>query len=152
MEVQDILKKKGTKIYTVGPDDEICKALKIMNKHNIGSVMIVKDEEVYGIITERDILRFLYYKDCRKANSDTSEISMKVSDHMTKRDNLITAKLNAKIDTVMEQMNKHKVRRIPVMENGKLFGIVGIRDILKAVLYITVKRREILEDYITSVY
>ncbi|MEA3499422.1 MAG: CBS domain-containing protein [Candidatus Marinimicrobia bacterium] len=149
MEVKDILKKKGAKVFTIEPDDEICNAIEIMNRYNIGSIMVLKNEEVYGIITERDILRILHYKNCSKTKN---EVSMKVSDHMTKKKDLITTKLNCKIDTVMDQMNKHKIRHIPVVENGKLFGIVSIGDLLKAILYLIIKRKNILEDYITSSY
>jgi len=152
MEVKDILKKKGAKVFTIEPGDTICVALKIINKHNIGSLMVMDSEEILGIITERDILRFLYYRNCKKKESNDNNVSMKVSDIMTKKKNLITTKLNCKIDTVMDLMTKHEVRHIPVVENDKLFGLISIRDILKAVLYVTIKRREILEDYITSSY
>jgi len=152
MEVKDILKKKGAKVFTIESEDTICVALKIMNKHNIGSLMVMESEEILGIISERDILRSLYYRNCRNKESNDNNISMKVSDHMTKKKNLITAKLNCKIDTVMDLMAKHKIRHIPVVENEKLFGLISVGDVLKAVLYITVKRREILEDYITSAY
>ena len=152
MEVKDILKKKGAKVFTIEPEDTICVALKIMNKHNIGSLMVIDSEEILGIITERDILRFLYYRNCKEKENNDNNVSMKVSDIMTKKKNLITTKLNCKIDTVMDLMAKNKIRHIPVIENGKLFGLISIGDVLKAVLYITVKRRQILEDYITSSY
>lgn len=91
-------------------------AAKIMSSKNIGSLIIMNKEKIVGIITERDIMR------------NVSKLDIKVSLAMSK--NVITIDANESLDNAALLMNKHKIKRLPVIKKGVLVGIITVTDIL----------------------
>jgi CBS domain-containing protein len=122
MNVENILKQKGTDVATIGPDASIKRAADWLRAKNIGALVVTRDDAVLGIISERDILR---------AFSEYGEpvAAMPVKDIMTH--GLITVGPGDDLDRVMRLMTRHRVRHLPVLRNGKLAGMISIGDVVK---------------------
>ena len=114
-------------VETVKLKDPLRHALMKMVKRNIGSVVVVQGEEPVGIVTERDISRCV----AKGARALRTQVKNLMSSP------LITVTRSATIQDAMTMMLKHGIRRLPVVEEGKLVGIVSERDLLRWVLRIT---------------
>ena len=133
----------AVKVETVEPKQSLRYALQKMVKRNIGSIVVVEGENPVGIVTERDISRYV----ARRTNPLKTQVRNVMSSP------LITIAHSATNQEAMTTMLKHGIRRLPVVEKGKLVGIVSQRDLLRWVLRITYERdpqitseiREILE-------
>lgn len=110
-------------VCTVDPDDTVKKAVFIMNKHNIGSVIVVEGNKPIGIITERDILRKVVALDKRPGK-------MLCKNLMRKPVKTISA--NATVLKAIELMAKYHIKKLAVTRNGMLVGIITATDILKS--------------------
>jgi CBS domain-containing protein len=118
--VRDVMAKN---IKTVKMDDTVLSAVQKMNKFDIGSVIVISSGRVVGIITEKDILRRIV-----EPRLDASTIWVK--DIMTGP--LISIEPSAGIEEAAKIMAKRRVSRLPVMDNGKVVGLISSTDIVKA--------------------
>ncbi|MEO9365104.1 MULTISPECIES: cyclic nucleotide-binding/CBS domain-containing protein [Candidatus Nitrosocaldus] len=109
-------------VVTISPDKTAQDAARLMAEHGIGSVVVMDSDKVIGIITERDLVR----KVCAK---DIPSSKVKIQDVMSAP--IITAEPDLPIEAAVQRMFNNKIRRLPVVENGKLVGIVTISDIAK---------------------
>ncbi|CUH77102.1 CBS domain-containing protein [Tropicibacter naphthalenivorans] len=141
MQVQQILKSKGTGgIYTVPPGTSVGDAAKILSDKRIGTVVISSDgETAQGILSERDIVREL-------ANRGASCLSASVDDYMTR--NLVTCTLGEKADDVLAKMTEGRFRHMPVVEGGKMVGLITLGDVVKARLSELAMEKDALEGMI----
>ncbi|MEM5790712.1 MAG: CBS domain-containing protein [Candidatus Aenigmatarchaeota archaeon] len=119
MLVKDIMKRE---VVVVKPDASIREASKTMARYNIGSLIVMENENPVGILTERDILNLV----ARDENLD----EIKVSEVMSK--DVVTIEADKKIDDAVDLMLKHKIKRLPVKEGSKIVGIVTTSDIIVA--------------------
>jgi CBS domain-containing protein len=108
-------------VRTISPDANMDEAAKLMRRFRIGSLVVVKDEKPVGIITERD----LAYKIVAEG-----KMNAKVGDIMSK--DLKTIDKDKTIVEAAKLMAAHVIRRLPVVEEGKLVGIITLEDIMKA--------------------
>ena len=139
MQLKDILRNKGSKVWMIQEDQTIHEALQILVKQKIGALLVVDDaDKIAGIISERDIMRGCY------ANSKELD-AMPVNKLMTK--NVILGRPEDEIRQVMETMTKNRVRHIPVVADGKLEGIVSIGDVVKALLEYSEYEIKRLKEY-----
>ena len=123
MKVADVLASKGPNVITILPQQTIKNAVDMMETHNIGGLVVVdEDESIVGILTERDLIRY--------AATDHPTFSTSVSTIMTK--NVIVGVLQDEIDSVAHTMTEKRFRHLPVLDNGKLMGILTIGDVVKA--------------------
>jgi len=123
-------------VITIEKDSSVLKAAKIMSEKSIGSIVVIDEGKPIGIATERDILQKVVSKGLNASK-------VKMEDIMTK--NLITVKGNTPIINAIRIMEKKKVRRLLVMERGKLVGIVTQRDLLRALaLHVIISFRPLL--------
>jgi len=122
MNVENILMQKGTDVVTIEPEASIKRAAYWLRAKNIGALIVVKDDTVVGIISERDIVRAL-------SEHDEPVLFMTVKDIMTRR--VITIAPEDDLNVVMRLMTRHRVRHLPVLRNGKLAGIITIGDVVK---------------------
>ncbi|MCW3128948.1 MAG: CBS domain-containing protein [Methanophagales archaeon] len=120
---------KGDKDLTV------MEAAKLMKKYDVDSIVVLNNDEPVGIVTQGDIIRELVSKDITPS-------SMKLKDIMTT--NLITASLNDSLSDIAKKMAREKIRKIPVIEDGKLVGIVADVDIIS----VSAEMNTILEELI----
>jgi CBS domain-containing protein len=139
--VRQILDKKGWVAYTVTPESTVFDALRLMAEKNIGAVVVVKKENVVGILSERDYARKVVLQG--KTSRDTP-----VSEIMTEKVLYVLPKHTT--DECMALMTDKRIRHLPVLEEGKLVGVVSIGDIVNSIIeedkYIIGQ----LENYITG--
>ncbi|MCS6768723.1 MAG: CBS domain-containing protein [Candidatus Nitrosocaldus sp.] len=109
-------------VVTIGPEETAQEAAKLMAEHGIGSVVVMDSTKVIGIVTERDLVR----KVCAK---DMPSSRVRIRDVMSTP--IITAEPDLSIEAAVQRMFNNKIRRLPVVENGRLVGIVTISDIAK---------------------
>jgi CBS domain-containing protein len=123
MRIQDILRHKGSGVISIGPDRPVREAIRTMVEHNIGAVLVY-DGSICGILTERDLLR--------AADHDlTGLATLRVEDLMTRR--VVTARPDASTSDVMHLMTERRIRHLPVVAEGTLYGMISIGDIVNAV-------------------
>lgn len=122
MNLEAILRQKGTDVATIAPDASIKRAADWLRAKNIGALVVTRDDAILGIISERDIVRAF-------SQFGESVASMQVKDIMTH--GLITAALADDLTHVMHLMTRHRVRHMPVLRNGRLAGMISIGDVVK---------------------
>ena len=123
MKIRSILAKKGMNVITITPDQEIRQAVTLLAAKNIGALVVVNQEQrPVGILSERDIIR--------QAAVDENLFSLKVADLMTQQ--LITGMPNDDTFSIAHTMTEKHFPHMPILEDGKLVGIVSIGDIMKA--------------------
>ena len=123
MKISDILARKGGLVVTIQSHQTIKDALQALIAYNIGGLVVVDEtEKIAGILTERDVLRF--------AATDNPDYSIPVHHIMTK--NIIIGAPQDDLQNVAHTMTEKRFRHLPVVEKGKLMGIITICDVLKA--------------------
>ena len=127
MKIKDILKIKGSKVWTVKSSQTVREALHFLMNQNIGALLVTdgKSETIVGIISERDIIRGCYERGAKIE-------SARVSEFMTR--DVIIASPEDEINDIMGVMTEKRIRHIPVMTEGKLEGLVSIGDVVKSLL------------------
>ena len=141
MLLKDILAAKGKKVFTVDVRARLADAVQDLVKHNIGSLIVCDGESMVGIVTERDILRTVAASDAR-----LEEIC--VRDRMTV--NVISVSPEDEVSAVMGVMTQRRIRHLPVVEDGKLVGMVSIGDLVKAQHDLVTMENQQLLNYIQS--
>lgn len=139
--VQDILKTKGSVVYSVEPNVMVYNAIEQMCDKNIGGLMIVENGKLVGIFTERDYARKLILKG--KSSKDTP-----IRDLMTP--NPFTVTPQSSIEDCMKLMAGKHIRHLPVEENGKLIGMISIGDVVKHIIEDQKSTIAHLEQYIAG--
>jgi CBS domain-containing protein len=125
MKVRHLLGSKSPEVITTRPDQSVREVVALLARHNIGVLVIIDDQgEIAGIVSERDIVRHA---------ADHEELfSLPVSEVMTA--NVITGMPGDDIMAVSHTMTERNFRHLPIVEDGRLVGIISIRDVLKAQL------------------
>ena len=139
--VRNILEKKGTAAWSVEPETLVFDALTLMAEKNIGALLVTKDNALIGIFSERDYAR----KVALKGNTSHSAA---VKEIMT--GNVISVTPDQSIDDCMDIMTLKHIRHLPVLENGKLIGMVSIGDVVKEMVSEREQTIEQLKNYITG--
>jgi CBS domain-containing protein len=139
--VQQIIQKKGDTTYSVAPDTTVLQALKLMAERNVSAVLVTEGERLVGIFTERDYARKVVLKGL--ASKDT-----KVGDLMTQ--NVLTISPTHTVDDCMAIMTNNHIRHLPVVDKGRLTGIVSIGDAVKSVMEQQQATIEQLSGYIAG--
>ncbi|PIV80919.1 hypothetical protein COW53_07125 [bacterium CG17_big_fil_post_rev_8_21_14_2_50_64_8] len=130
-------------VITTPPDTTVFEAVTCMVKNNIGAILICDGEEIRGIMTERDYLRFVTDQGRTARNTP-------VSDLMTAKIVFVTPE--AQLSDVGALMTECRIRHVPVMDQGKLVGIVSIGDVVKQISRDRKARIRHLEEYISDTY
>jgi CBS domain-containing protein len=144
VKVQEILKKKSPQVHTIRPDQTLYEASKILADKNVGALVVVDDHNApVGIVSERDIVHQL-------AKSNTKAGSKTVGEVMTK--DVVIALPDDDVAYLSNTMTNQRIRHLPVMQDGKLAGIVSIGDVVKAQLDDYEGEVRTLQQYITGSY
>ena len=123
MNVETILRTKGSAVATIRPDETVGAAVQQLIDRNIGALVVSKDgHSVDGIISERDIVHGL-------AEHGAALLSLNVAEMMTRR--VVTCDLSDSVDQLMAEMTNRRLRHFPVVQDGRLRGIVSIGDVVK---------------------
>lgn len=139
--VNQILEEKGTHVVTVPREAPVLEVIRLMAEHHIGSVLVMQGEELLGIATERDYARKVILQGRSSAETPVGQI-------MTSP--VVTVLPTDTAQTCMELVTVRKIRHLPVVEDGRLLGIISIGDLVKAVIE---DQRQViaqLQHYITS--
>lgn len=139
--IRNILESKGHQVYSVTPDTSVYDALQVMMEKNISSLLIMENEVLKGIFTERDYARKLVLMG--RSSKDTP-----IGDIMTA--DLFTITPSETIDHCMEMMSAHKIRHLPVIDNNRVTGMVSIGDVVKFIIEDQKRTIQQLESYIAS--
>mgnify|MGYP000965343271 CR=1 FL=1 len=137
--VRDLLKGKGNDIWSVGPEDVVLKALNLMVEKDIGALVVLENDKLRGIVSERDFVRSI-------AESERCLIEAPVSKYMTKV--VITVEPDQSSDDCMRIMTEKHIRHLPVVENGRVIGVISIGDVVKADIAAKASTIDTLENYI----
>jgi len=123
--IKQLLEKKDSEILTIDPNSSVFDAIKSMANHHIGSLIVMQNERLVGIITERDYSRNVILK-------GKSSVNTAVKDIMTK--NVLCTKPDQTVEEAMALMTDKRVRHLPVVENGNILGIISIGDLVKTII------------------
>jgi CBS domain-containing protein len=139
--IKQLLESKGNEILTIDPNDSVYEAIKSMADNHIGSLIVMQNEQMVGIITERDYSRNVVLKG--KSSLDTP-----VKDIMTT--NVLCTKPEQTIEEAMALMTDKRLRHLPVIENSNVLGIISIGDLVKTIISEQKHIIEQLEHYING--
>lgn len=123
--VKNILDAKGNAIFTITPGTTVYHALELMVEKNVSALLVMENDQLAGIFTERDYARKVVLKG--KSSKETA-----IGDIMTS--NLITVSSESSIDECMELMTGKYIRHLPVVDDGKLSGIISIGDVVRTII------------------
>ncbi len=123
--VKNILETKGKDVWSVTPETKVFDALKLMAEKNIGAVLVIKDGELKGILSERDYAR-------KVALEGLSSQEISVERIMSQK--IFFVSPAASVEECMALMTEKRIRHLPVLENKKLVGMVSIGDVVKELL------------------
>ncbi len=141
--VNSVLADKGRQIYGIAPTATVREAVRLMNDNGVGAMLVLIDDHPVGIFTERDVLR-------RVVDAGKDPRSIHVAEVMTT--DLITVDPSTTVEQAMALMTKHRCRHLPVMEAGKVVGLISIGDLTR---WVSIKQEGELRklvDYITGRY
>ena len=141
MRVQEILSRKGDSVYQISLDATLAEAVDRLVNFNIGSLLVSDGESIYGIITERDIMKVI-------ADSQRPLNAVLVHEKMTSE--MVTGAPNDNVNDIMGKMTSRRVRHLPILDNGRLAGMISIGDIVKAQYELLVVENHYLREYIQS--
>ena len=141
MKIRDILRHKGRDVVTASTADSVLHTVRVLVDHNIGGVVVVDGEEVIGILTERDILRLV-------ARKPDELQALEVGQVMTR--DVIKLAPDDDLGHVMEVMTENRIRHLPVIEEGRLAGIVTIGDVVNAFRRVAEDENVHLRQYIQA--
>ncbi len=123
MNIAHVLARKGMKVVTIRPEQSIREALATLAEHNIGAVVVVDEgHRPVGILSERDIVR--------EAARNEHVFGRRIAELMTRE--VIVGVAEDDLKAVLHTMTERRIRHLPVVEKGKLVGIVSIGDVVKA--------------------
>lgn len=141
MRIADVLRNKGGAVVTVKPDATVTELLAGLAEHNIGAMVVVGDSGVAGIVSERDVVRQVHAHGASVLSQPVEKIMTSVVSTCSKSDTL---------DSLTRLMTENRVRHVPVLEDGKLIGIVSIGDVVKTRMEELESEQEQLQSYITQ--
>lgn len=142
MTVNDILLHKGSNVITIEPTASVAAAVRMLAQHRIGALLVTgADYRIVGIISERDIVRVLDERGPAVLDAPVAEV-------MTRK--VVTCDRRETIADIMERMTSGKFRHVPVVEHGRLAGIVSIGDVVKVRLSQLEHEQNALREYIRT--
>jgi CBS domain-containing protein len=123
--VRDLLKVKGNAVWYVSPETSVNDALKYMADRQIGALLVLEDDHIAGIVSERDFVRKI-------AEQNACELDHPVREYMTQK--VFTINPSQTIEDCMKMMTEKHIRHLPVVENDKLVGLISIGDVVKGII------------------
>jgi CBS domain-containing protein len=142
MTVARILAEKGREVFTTQPHRTLKEVVELLASKGVGAVVVVDASmSVLGIVSERDVVRVI-------ARHGAAALEDQVSRHMTPK--VTTATGDDTIEYVMQTMTEGRFRHLPVVEDGRLIGLVSIGDVVKRHVSIIDSERQALREYIAT--
>ncbi len=139
--VSQLIAGKSSEIWTIDPEQPVLDAIKCMAVQNIGALLVTESERLVGIISERDYARKIILRGKSSSETPVSEIMS---------GNVITVSPDDTIDICMSLMTRNDIRHLPVLERGKITGVLSIGDLVRETIVEQQQTIEHLEGYIMS--
>jgi CBS domain-containing protein len=139
--VRQLLDQKGRSIFSVGPEDPVLEAIQLMADRRVGALLVLKGEELVGIVSERDYARKVILLGRSSSATPVWQI-MSSPVHAVSPDQTV--------QDCMRIMTEKRIRHLPVVEHGHIVGVISIGDLVKAVIEDQQHTIEQLESYIHS--
>ncbi len=137
--VKQLLAEKGDTVWTVGPDQTVLDAIRILADKDIGALVVVEDGRPVGVFSERDYVRKVYIKGKTSPTTLVREVMSTP---------VVSVSPDATVEQCMATMTARRIRHLPVVENGRLVGIVSIGDLVNTIIREQNQLIEQLESYI----
>jgi len=141
--VRQLLDAKGNSVLSIRPDANVYEALVVMAEKHVGALLVMQENKLVGIFSERDYAREIALKG--KTSRDTA-----VSEAMTPQSNLITVTPSDTVEYCMNLVNDKRIRHLPVIESGQIVGVLSIGDLVKETIAHQRFLITQLENYIKS--
>ena len=123
--VQQILDAKGHDIYFVRPDDTVLHALQMMERKNVGALLVKEDDNLVGIFTERHYARKVFLKGRSSPKTRIREVM---------EPDVVYVEPEQSAEACMALMTEKRIRHLPVLRDGRLLGIISIGDLMKSII------------------
>lgn len=141
MTVNQILSTKGNNVYSIISTISVYDAIKVMGEKNVGAILVIENDQLKGILSERDYARKIVLKD--KTSKDTLVSEIMVS-------KVITVKSTDDLDYCMELMSSNRIRHLPVVDENKVIGLISIGDVVKTIIEKQKETIQLLDSYING--
>ena len=141
MRIADVLRNKGAAVATISPEATVSELLAGLNEMNIGAMVVVGADGLAGIVSERDVVRKLHERGSSLLSQPVSEIMTTV---------VVTCAPGDAVNDLSALMTENRVRHVPVIQNGRLAGIVSIGDVVKTRMEELEAEQHQLQAYITQ--
>jgi len=137
--MRHILDRKGRAIHCVSPEDPVLEAIRLMAEHHVGALLVMRGEELAGIVSERDYARKVIL--LGRSSSDTPVWQIMSSP-------VTTVGPGAGLEECMRIMTERRIRHLPVLEGQRVIGVISIGDLVKSFIEEQRETIEQLESYI----
>jgi CBS domain-containing protein len=141
--ISAILREKGAAIHSIGPNATVYEAIQTMADRNIGALLVMEGDRLLGIVSERDYTRKIALKGKQSKQTPVSEIMFSP---------VISATEESSVEECMRLMTEHRIRHLPILEMGKVVGVVSIGDLINWIIKTQREALNSLEDYISGKY
>lgn len=141
LQTQHLLAAKRPEVFTIGSDDPVLAAIQRMADCHVGALLVMRGDELLGIVSERDYARKVILKGRSSAETAVWEIMSSP---------VLTVTPSETIEACMRLCTEHHVRHLPVVEQGKVIGMLSIGDLVKAVISEQTEQLEQLQRYIAG--
>lgn len=132
---------KGLPLFSLGKNRTVAEAVGIMSANDVGAVLIMEDDRLLGIFTERDLIKRVLAKGLKPEFTKLEQVMSP---------QVLCATLDEEETSIMAKMERQKCRHIPVMEGNRPVGIISIRDLMRRILSRQEESLKLLEHFITS--
>ncbi len=139
--VRHLLDQKGRALFTIEPEDPVLEAIRMMADHHVGALLVMRGTELAGILSERDYARKVVLLGRSSAETPAWQIMSSP---------VVTVSLDTSVQDCMRLMTERRIRHLPVVEGGRVVGMISIGDLVKAVMEEQQRTIEQLESYIHS--
>ncbi|GAA0889887.1 CBS domain-containing protein [Rhodanobacter soli] len=140
-QVKHLLQGKGNAIYSIAPDAPVLEAIKHMAERRIGALLVMRGEQLVGVMSERDYARKVILQGRSSAQTAVSDIMSSTP---------LTVSPDTDVFDCMRLCTDSRIRHLPVVQDGKVVGVISIGDLVKAVIDAQAEQIEHLQRYITS--
>jgi CBS domain-containing protein len=147
MKVSKILEVKGKALFTISPQESLATAVMIMAENDIGSMVVMSDGKLAGMLTFREVIRILAKRQAENRSGPTPPVSaFKISEVMNPNPTVATPDID--VDDLRKMMVDSHERYLPVMDGSTLMGVVSFHDVARAVLDMQGFENKMLKAYI----
>lgn len=141
MYARQLLSDKSYELYSVTPDTMVFDAIKLMAEVKVGALLVLEDEQLVGIVSERDYARKIILESRSSRETPVRDVMTNV---------VLTVTPEQSIDECLVLMSKHHIRHLPVAENGKPIGMLSVMDVVRNIILEKEQIIDQLEHYITG--